>query len=413
MKTMKMAAFSGITLLLLLCCSVISSTESRTDCDSLAARGEAFTVPVGHPLKDRVKWMHGSDTIVDRKTLGNGKGYKFVTGSKDDIFSNGTLNLRNVTKANEGEYTPMVFSAEGVSVQTIKSVRLCVFDRAPKPTLKFDCLTSEVKLTCDVGKVKDLKFVWLQDNKELTSQKSQVWKLKLKDVGDHSFSCKVSNRLGSNTSGSVKGLCNGEYYPQDFEKIVEEAGFLLSWRIWLFVVDCSFFSFFPTDFWGIIWICVGGGGGLVLLLIIIVIVCCVRAKRKKRIQKKDEEELRLRWANPEQQQQHQCPQHGHPASRRHQHQHQHQDQPQDQPQDQHQDQHQHQQPQQQKQPAGHTGPRQHRSKQHRPRAPEPPAGHPQPSPRRPAQTSRADVNGDDEKPPPLPQPRSKTPRTRV
>ncbi|XP_035005964.2 T-cell surface antigen CD2 [Hippoglossus stenolepis] len=390
MKTMKMAAFSGITLLLLLCCSVISSTESRTDCDSPAARGEAFTVPVGHPLKDtdRVKWKHGSDTIVDRKTIGNGKGYKFVTGSKDDIFSNGSLNLRNVTKANEGVYTPTVFSAEGVGVQNIKSVRLCVFDRAPKPTLKFDCLTAEVKLTCDVGKVKDLKFVWLQDNKELTSQKSQVWKLKLKDVGDHSFSCKVSNGLGSNTSGSVKGLCNA-----------------------------SFFSFFPTDFWGITWICVGGGGGLVLLLIIIVIVCCVRAKRKKRIQKKDEEELRLRWADPEQQQQHQCPQHGHPASRHHQHQDQPQDQHQDQPQDQHQhqhqhqDQHQHQQPQQQ--PAGHTGPRQHRSKQHRPRAPEPPAGHPQPSPRRPAQTSRADVNGDDEKPPPLPQPRSKTPRTRV
>lgn len=78
----------------------------------------------------------------------------------------------------------------------------------------------------------------------------------------------------------------------------------------------------------------------------------------------DEDELRLGWTNPNQQQHH----------HHHHHQHNH-------PPDQH---HHHQQ-----QPAGHTGPRQHRSKQHReqqrPRAPDRLNGQPQPGPRRPAQ----------------------------
>lgn len=81
----------------------------------------------------------------------------------------------------------------------------------------------------------------------------------------------------------------------------------------------------------------------------------------------DEMELRLEWAGSEPQHanQHRCrppgqgqqqhPNHHHPP-RHHHH---------------------------QQQPAGHTGPRQHRSKgQPRPKAPEVPGGHPQPSPRR-------------------------------
>nr|XP_046237939.1 T-cell surface antigen CD2-like isoform X2 [Scatophagus argus] len=137
-------------------------------------------------------------------------------------------------------------------------------------------------------------------------------------------------------------------------------------------------SLLNREIYGInIWILVGSGGGLVLVLMILVIVCCIRNKRRKH-----EEELRLQLASANQ--------------HHHQHQNQH---------------HHHQQ-----QPAGHTGPRQNRSRQQRNQqrnqqnpTPDHPNGQPQPSPRRPAQAPRpADTK--EEQPPPLPQPRKKGPR---
>ncbi|KAI3365914.1 hypothetical protein L3Q82_000738 [Scortum barcoo] len=153
---------------------------------------------------------------------------------------------------------------------------------------------------------------------------------------------------------------------------------------------------FPEELFGInIWIIVGGGG--------------------------EEEELRLGWTNPDQQQHHRHHhQHNYPTEQQHHHHH------------------------HQQQPAGHTGPRQHRSKQQRDqqrdqqrsRASEHPNGHPHPSPRRPAQqrfqsysvrlqvfSVMSDVtlssspklpkppDNDDDQPPPLPQPRKKAPKT--
>ncbi|XP_068165612.1 T-cell surface antigen CD2 isoform X2 [Antennarius striatus] len=121
-----------------------------------------------------------------------------------------------------------------------------------------------------------------------------------------------------------------------------------------------------------IWILVGVGGGVALLLLVVVIACCLWKRRRRSQQVKEEEELRLGWTHP----------HRHPHHHHH-----------------------------QQQPAGHTGPRPHRGRQQRshPR-PRGPAGGPQPSPRRPSQGSRP-LRKSSEHPPPLPQPRNKTPRT--
>ncbi|XP_069376601.1 T-cell surface antigen CD2 isoform X3 [Paralichthys olivaceus] len=377
MMKMKMAVVSEISLLLLFCCSVIFPTESLANCSSYAATGEAFAVPLGYNLKekDRVKWWRGPDVIVERKPGPPGTKYTFHKGGENHIYPNGSLKLMNVSKSDANEYIPAVFSADGKSEPNLKSTRLCVLDRVPQPTLNIVCHKTQLIVTCQVAQERNLNFSWFHNNNLLKNNYGPKLVLELKDLkqGMQSFSCKVYNQVSALTSQTVSSNCN---------------------------------NFFFTDLWTLIYISVGGGGGLVIILTIIVIACCVRAKRKKRMQKTDEEELRLRWANPEQRQQHECPQHGHPTSHQRQHQH-------------------------QQQPAGHTGPRQHRSKQHReqqhrPRAQEstPPPPPPQPGPRRAAQvggssggfttlhTTKAEVNGDDEKPPPLPQPRTKTPRTR-
>lgn len=168
--------------------------------------------------------------------------------------------------------------------------------------------------------------------------------------------------------------------------------------------------------------------GFALLLVVVVIVCCVRAQRRKRgrvkgafvlltrpsgcrlkgqrsreprspsesafVCRSDEEEFRLRSTRPE------PPPHGHapPGHRDHPCPHHH--------------------------PAGHTGPRQQRRKQQR--DPQRPRGSSQPNPRAPGQVggpapllssststqgSRPAVNVSDGQPPPIPQPRKKTPRS--
>nr|XP_043905728.1 uncharacterized protein si:ch211-132g1.1 isoform X1 [Solea senegalensis] len=425
---MKMAATSEITLLLL-CCFIISTTDAQDKCDHYVTVGESFTVTLkNHRLSDseKLKWLKDNTLIVDRKAARNGAEPRFSKGSKDDIDQNGSLKLKKINKDQAGKYTPEVMSADGISIKDLESVHLCVMDRVPEPKVQTQCQSqAKAKFTCSVKPASDIKYEWLLNNQTMKGQKSPTLIYNTKNLGTDSFRCKVSNQVSSLTSDSVPDPCYKPsfVFPKQF----------LGYSIWIFVGGgggrfCSTVWFhvsicyirlccltlLPLHFVRVlsgkserkvIWLkCLHVllllSSGVVLVLIVVVIVCCVWAKRKKSLQIKDEEELRLRWGSPtqeEQQQQQQQQQqrhhhHSHPPNHPHHHHHHHQ-----------------------QQPAGHTGPRQHRSKQHLdpqyPRAQNPASGHPQPSPRRPAQAPRPPVNENDEQPPPLPQPRKKGPRT--
>ncbi|XP_041822463.1 uncharacterized protein LOC121627579 [Chelmon rostratus] len=360
---MKMAAVSTAALLLL-CCSVFASKGSKDGCDFSAATNDNFTVPLHHALQstEHLRWAHDQSIIFDRRPN------KLVRGKEDDIFKNGSLKLTNLDKSKAGRYTPEVFTADGKAIVNLKSTRLCVFERVPRPEVTFECVQSSrsVRFTCTAGQPnKGLSIEWLQDGKALGKTKSQTLVKTAEDLKKHTFSCKVSNSYTSLISEPVQHNCT-------------KPGFV-----------------FPDKLLGInSWIVVGCGGGVVLMLIVIIIVCCICNRRKKRMRLKDEDELRLTWTHTNQQHRY-C----HPPDQQQHHHHHH-----------HHHQHQHQQ-----QPAGHTGPRQHRSKQpcnqQRPRAPDQASGQPQPSPRRPAQNPRPAHTTDDEQPPPLPQPRKKAPKT--
>ncbi|XP_031708024.1 CD48 antigen-like [Anarrhichthys ocellatus] len=346
---MKMAAVSTISLLLL-CCSAISSTDSEEVCDNHVATGANFTVQLGFTMdkSDRLRWKHNSRYILDLRSNG-----QFVEGKKELISEDGSLDLTNVIKSNAGSYIPEVLNKDGTKKWTAK-VFLCVMDPVPKPVLKTTCnkkkTISDAQFTCKVQAKTDHTFAWLQNNKVLGNETGATLTRQADKVKTDSFRCRVSNIVSSETSEPIVQIC----------------------------IDNNA-SFLPDTLLGInSWIVVGAGGGVVLLLIIVVIVCCVHTKQSKRMQLKDEGELRLPWTND----QHKHHQHNDPQDQRsHHHHHSHQ------------------------QPAGHTGPRQQRSRQQHPINPDQPNAHPQPSPRRPAQAPRPPANSDDEQPPPLPQPR--------
>ncbi|KAF3706232.1 T-cell surface antigen CD2 [Channa argus] len=363
----RMAAVSTITLLLL-SCSVITSTGSSDKCDGYVVTGGEYLVQlkIKDPSSVTLKWLLNNTVIFQRR-----KGLKVVTGKQDDVDNNGSLKLKNVQKTMAGKYSPQVYEEDGTLLPGLKDINLCVLDPVAKPTVTLSCSKDKSKITfsCSNVKATDNSVEWLMNEKVLKEKGTSITK-DAKQVENDSFRCNISNPASSAISDSVKQKCFTS-------------------------------PLIPERLFGVsIWIFVGCGAGIVLLLIIIVIVCCIYARRKKKTIKMDEEELRLGWTSEQQQQQQlHHHHHHHPPHQQHQH-HQHNHPP---------DHHHH----HQQQPAGHTGPRQHRSKQHRearPRAPEPSNGRPQPSPRRNAEGPRPVVDNDDEQPPPLPQPRKKTPK---
>ncbi|KAK5891169.1 hypothetical protein CgunFtcFv8_018450 [Champsocephalus gunnari] len=313
---MKMSAAS--VSLLLLCCYAFSSTDSQETCDIYAARG-------------------------------------------DD----------SVTVSNNGAYKPEIQDASGKSIgKELKTTRLCVLERVPKPSVSVECKKTSVIFTCKFAKPASDTVEWLKNDKVEAKYKGE-WKVttEAKQVQSDSFRCSVSTRLGVMKSDAVTQNCDKG-----------EKGF---WMGQIHILGKDIY----------IWIIVAGGGGLVLLLIILVIICCVCTKRKNRRRR---QEMRLEWTKKD----------------LHNHQHA-QTPPQDHPllllppPPPH---HPPPQQQQQQQPAGHTGPRKHRSKRDPQQKPRVPEGHPEPSPRRAAQVPRPAQAVDEEQPPPLPQPRKKGPR---
>ncbi|XP_042260599.1 T-cell surface antigen CD2-like isoform X2 [Thunnus maccoyii] len=354
--------------LLLLCGFTVGLTDSQDGCNIYAAEDQNVIVPLDYNLQnsDTLKWRFNENAIYHRKK----KTIVIKAPAGVEVYENGSLKLTNLKKNNAGTYTPDVHKDDGKSVKELKPINLCILDSVPDPVVTIECSKTTptmVIFTCNVSKAQGLTFKWLKNKKEMTETKEmkakpQILKQKAEDVEKDSFECKVSNPALSKTSKAFQHMCTSS----------------------IFFIPKELFG---LDFWIMVGI-LGGGGGLVLLLIIIVIVCCVRARKKRSMKVKDEEELRLGWTNPEQQQHHHH-KHNHPPGHHHHHHH-------------------------QQQPAGHTGPRQHRHKQHRdPRSkvPDIPNGQPQPSPRRAPQAPRPVDNVDDEQPPPLPQPRKKAPRT--
>lgn len=351
-----MAAVCSVTLLLL-CCSVVSSTDVTDSC-VFAKTGSTFVVPLNVTLQPSsdLRWKFNDVKIFHRNPT------RLIKGNGNDVDGSGSLRLTNVQKSSTGTYTPEVFDDNGHSAPNLRSVRVCVQDPVPKPGLTVECVSeSAVKFTCLPGRAPQPTFQWTHNGVVLGTESGRTLVRDAVGVPGDSFSCIVSNRVSRASSDAREPDCSRKLFGLDF------------------------------------WIMVGilaGGGGFVVLLVVVVVVCCVCARRRKRGRVEDEEEFRLRWARPE------PPPHGPaPPSRR------------DHPCPQH-------------HPAGHTGPRQQRRKQQR--DPQRPRGPSQPNPKAPGQVGgpapllssststqgpRPVGNVSDGRPPPVPQPRKKVPRS--
>nr|XP_040035879.1 uncharacterized protein si:dkey-11f4.20 [Gasterosteus aculeatus aculeatus] len=321
--------------------------DSSQECDYYVASGRKATLPMTFALdqSDELTWMHGMKTIL-RQTKD-----KFTSEGKNIVTANGSLTWANVAQSNAGPYKAEVHDRDGKSRWASKSTRLCVIDPVPKPTVTHECNQTEVKFTCDVQpkQAEGFDFEWLQDNQVLDTEKGQT----LTRPGDQvtgPITCKLTNRVSSETSEEVHQTCYSEFYQGRLSNSDRTAGNKKTAKWARINTDsmCFSSSSFPPPFprskenylglkpglsWppeerplqknhhllpgppgppfpleGLSWeeeeeMKEGGGAqitsicpsslGVVLLLIIGVIVCCVCSKRKKRLHLEEEEERRL------------------------------------------------------------------------------------------------------------------------
>ncbi|MEQ2163367.1 hypothetical protein GOODEAATRI_029284 [Goodea atripinnis] len=126
---MKMALVS-VVILFLICSSTIASQV----CDQFAATGRNVNVPLGYELKptDALKWKF-KDKIIFHKRQEN------VLVKNSDVKADGSLELTNLKKDQEGVYIPEVYDQSGKS-QTTKSTNLCIMGRY-KMSFSFTCVS--------------------------------------------------------------------------------------------------------------------------------------------------------------------------------------------------------------------------------------------------------------------------------
>ncbi|KAA8579799.1 hypothetical protein FQN60_006892 [Etheostoma spectabile] len=227
---MKMAAAST-TSLLLLCCFAISrtvyfGTHSQDPCDYNALKGKDFIVPLSLKLEPshRLKWKHNDNFIFDQR-----QGKVLFKRKEDDVSENGSLKLTNLNDRHKGIYTPELFNQDGNVIENRKRP-------APKPKVTKVCSSADVTFTCGVQAevyilscshpnpsindlftqlAKDLKFAWLQNDKDL-KEYTKTLKRNAEQVEKDSFRCKVFNPASSETSDAVtQEPCykRSEYYP--------------------------------------------------------------------------------------------------------------------------------------------------------------------------------------------------------
>ncbi|TDG96270.1 hypothetical protein EPR50_G00238110 [Perca flavescens] len=116
--SMKMAAVSTISLLLL-CCVAISLADSQDGCDYNAIKGKDFTVPLSSKLEPyhQLKWRHNNTVIVVRRTAN-----VFVVGNNTDVSKNGSLLLKNLKDSDNGIYTAELFTSSRPATPVLANI---------------------------------------------------------------------------------------------------------------------------------------------------------------------------------------------------------------------------------------------------------------------------------------------------
>ncbi|KAK7893189.1 hypothetical protein WMY93_022341 [Mugilogobius chulae] len=367
---MKMAAALTLWFITLGFCLIFTSAESSSSCTNFAIIGQPYEWPLTGNQKDRLWLRHNGQKIYDSRT----------NKKSDKVTADRKLVISKVSQVDKGEYTVEIIDSNGKIIET-KSMHLCFQEPVQKPNVAVTCdnKPSQVKFTCSVPQPKDITYEWFDGGKLIFNEKTGILLRTFNQAGQNLFSCKVSNKVSSQTSNPVQQNCKptSPASPESSKPKTEEE-------------ESSSNLLFGMEFWTMVAI-LAGGGGLVLVLIIATIVCCTLNRRKRKLRVKVVHE---HSAEPSLRQ----PARPHPPQRRLPR------------------------PNTAAAPQGPTaagpwgtGPRPPKGRLNRPRPPDPITGQPLPGPRlqHPAdnQTSQPMIGNDDEEnPPPLPQPRKTAPR---
>uniref|UniRef100_G3TD51 CD2 molecule n=1 Tax=Loxodonta africana TaxID=9785 RepID=G3TD51_LOXAF len=142
---------------------------------------------------DDIRWYLGQTRIGQLRKGRN----KNLQNETYHIFSNGTLQIKNLTRYSSNSYRVEVFDIYGKNVLDRK-IDLRILEMVSKPVISWNCINTT--LTCEVKKGSDPELTLSLNKKAVNTSHQKVIIYKWFNNLNPSFSCKAENKVSVETS---------------------------------------------------------------------------------------------------------------------------------------------------------------------------------------------------------------------
>ncbi|XP_053448388.1 T-cell surface antigen CD2 [Nycticebus coucang] len=201
-------------------------------------------------ITDDIQWKKGSNT---NKIAQYKRDKKYVQlNDTYEVFENGTLKIKRLTKNSEGCYKVVIYDINGKNLLE-KSFNLKTLELVSKPNIFWDCVNRT--LTCNITKGSHFELRLIKNEKNLTKSYQNTIKYKWSTNPGGVVKCTAQNNR-SEESVTVPLVCPGK----------------------------------SLDMYLIISISVGGS----LLIIFVALLIFYVSKRKKQNSRRNDEEVEIR-----------------------------------------------------------------------------------------------------------------------
>ncbi|XP_049325223.1 titin isoform X4 [Astyanax mexicanus] len=174
----------------------LSTTKYSSACDFTVAVGSPVTIKLGLDQTDELVWRHNSKRVFKGEVsrlptkLNNAK-----------VTSDGSLVISSVKKEDNGDHEFEAFLSSGRSKpESKKSVKLCVHEKPPKPTVDITCIDGIPSISCEVEDKTGLTFSWYKNEEKIDETSASLRNIER----DQDYECAVEQPIPSEKSNKFR-----------------------------------------------------------------------------------------------------------------------------------------------------------------------------------------------------------------
>ncbi|XP_077061577.1 T-lymphocyte surface antigen Ly-9-like isoform X3 [Siphateles boraxobius] len=194
-------------LLLLFLCGFAALSVSTETCGKDLLVGTSCIIKLTTTNNEKppeIRWVHDRNGYILRWKGGTIRDKSEGVSMEED----GSLRFSSVSLNDTGKYTFTASNDEGTEI--VKGeVEIKVYEKAPKPTVKFRCTDDgNATLSCDIGKREDLTLSWYKEDIVIQNYKNpQVFLSSTQVQENKPYSCEAHNPVSKHISESITVSC--------------------------------------------------------------------------------------------------------------------------------------------------------------------------------------------------------------